>query len=294
MMRDKGGMSVDFAFRFRRLSLLSKVALVLGYVMLIVVAATCLIPLIWMIATSFKEYSKVFIYPPEFIPNPVTLESYIKLFTVVPFLNYLINTIFIATTVTVSQVLFSSLAAYSFARLEWRGRDVIFLAYLGTMMIPSQVTLISQYVIISRFRMVDTYAALIVPVMFGSAFGTFLLRQFFMTLPKDLEDAARIDGCGKLRIYGQIIIPLSKPAVVTLAIFVFLWQWNDMMWPMIVINSMYRRPLALGITMLAESRYSTDWAVLMAGATVCVGPVIVLYMSAQRFFIEGIAMTGMK
>jgi len=271
-----------------------KLVLALGYIVLLFVAATCLIPLVWMMATSLKEYSKVFTYPPEFIPNPVTFANYQKLFTVVPFLNYMINTIFVASTVTVSQVLFSSLAAYSFARLEWRGRDAIFMAYLGTMMIPGQVTLISQYVIISRFRMVDTYAALIVPVMFGSAFGTFLLRQFFMTLPKELEDAARIDGCGKLRIYGQIVLPLSKPAVVTLAIFVFLWQWNDMMWPMIVINSMHMRPLALGVTMLASSKFSTDWAVLMAGATVCVSPVIILYMSAQRFFIEGIAMSGMK
>lgn len=284
----------EFSFHWRRLSPFGRVRVSLGYVALIFFAFICLLPLVWMLATSLKEYSKVFVYPPEFLPNPVVLTNYRKLFTSVPFGRYFLNTVFVTTTVTASQLLFSSLAAYSFARLDFRGRDIIFLGYLGTMMIPSQVTLIPMYVIVSKLGMVNTYAALIVPVMFGSAFGTFLLRQFFMTLPKELEEAARIDGCNKLRIYAQIILPLSKSAVVTLMIFVFLWQWNDMMWPLIVINSEHMRPLALGITMLASSKMSTDWAVLMAGACVCVGPVVVLYLSAQRFFIEGIAMTGMK
>lgn len=286
--------SSEFGFYWRRQSPLGKLAVALGYVMLVFVAVSCLLPLLWMVATSLKEYAKVFTYPPEFIPNPVTLQNYEKLFSSVPFGRYFLNTVFVSVSVTLSQLLFSSLAAYAFARLDFPGRDTIFLGYLGTMMVPGQVTLISTYVIISKLHLVDTYWALIVPVMFGSAFGTFLLRQFFMTLPKELEDAARIDGCNKLRIYGQIILPLSKSAVVTLAIFVFLWQWNDMMWPMIVINTETMRPMALGITMLAQSKMSTDWAVLMAGATVCVGPVILLYLSAQRFFIEGIAMTGMK
>lgn len=284
----------DFGFYWRRQGPLGKLAVGLGYVMLLLVTISCLLPLIWMVATSLKEYAKVFTYPPEFIPNPITLQNYEKLFSSVPFGRYFLNTVFVSVSVTLSQLLFSSLAAYAFARLEFPGRDTIFLGYLGTMMVPSQVTLISTYVIVARLHLVDTYWALIVPVMFGSAFGTFLLRQFFMTLPKELEDAARIDGCNKLRIYARIILPLSKSAIVTLAIFVFLWQWNDMMWPMIVINTETMRPMALGITMLAQSKMSTDWAVLMAGATVCVGPVILLYLSAQRFFIEGIAMTGMK
>ena len=162
------------------------------------------------------------------------------------------------------------------------------------MMVPGQVTLITQYVIVSRLHLVNTYGAIIVPVMFGSAYGTFLLRQFFMTLPKDLEDAARIDGCGKLRIYAQIIMPLSTSALITLGIFVFLWQWNDMMWPLLVINSEEMRPMALGLTLLSTSMFGTDWALLMAGACVCVGPVIILYAFCQRFFIEGIVVTGMK
>lgn len=265
-----------------------------AYLLLFGIAFTCVLPLLWMLATSLKEYSKVFVYPPEFIPNPVTFANYIKLFSTVPFGRYLLNTVFVTVTLTFSQLLFSSLAAYAFARLEFPGRDKIFLGYLATMMIPGQVTLISTYVIISDLGMVDTYAALIVPNMFGSAIGTFMLRQFFMTLPKELEEAARVDGCNKLRIWGQIILPLSKAAMVTLGIFVFLWAWNDMMWPMIVINSEHMRPLALGITLLAQSKMSTDWAVLMAGACVCVAPVILIYVWAQRFFIEGIAMTGMK
>lgn len=274
----------------RRLSL----SLLLMYLLLIFIAIFCILPFVWMVATSFKEYSKVFVYPPEFIPNPVTFANYEKLFSTVPFMRYMLNTVFVSVTVTCSQLLFSSLAAYAFARLQFPGRDGIFLGYLGTMMIPGQVTLIPIYVIVSKLHLVDTYWALILPVMFGSAYGTFLLRQFFMTLPKELEEAARIDGCRKIRIWAQIILPLSKSAMITLGIFVFLWQWNDMMWPMIVINSEHMRPLALGITLLAHSKMSTDWAVLMAGATVCVAPVLLLYLWAQRFFIEGIAMTGMK
>lgn len=268
--------------------------LIVAYIFLLGIAFTCVLPLLWMLATSLKEYSKVFVYPPEFIPNPVTLDNYVKLFSTVPFGRYLLNTIFVTVSLTLSQMLFSSLAAYSFARLEFPGRDKIFLGYLATMMIPGQVTLISTYVIISKLGMVNTYAALIVPNMFGSAIGTFMLRQFFITLPKELEEAARVDGCSKLRIWAQIIIPLSKAAMVTLGIFVFLWAWNDMMWPMIVINSEHMRPLALGITLLAHSKMSTDWAVLMAGACIGVAPVLVIYVWAQRFFIEGIAMTGMK
>lgn len=268
--------------------------LLIAYIFLLGVAFTCVLPLLWMLATSLKEYSKVFVYPPEFIPNPVTFENYVKLFSTVPFGRYLLNTVFVTVTLTCSQLLFSSLAAYSFARLEFPGRDKIFLGYLATMMIPGQVTLISTYVIVSKMGMVNTYAALIVPNMFGSAIGTFMLRQFFITLPKELEEAARVDGCSKLRIWAQIILPLSKAAMVTLGIFVFLWAWNDMMWPMIVINSEHMRPLAVGITLLAHSKMSTDWAVLMAGACIGVAPVLVIYIWAQRFFIEGIAMTGMK
>lgn len=268
--------------------------LAIAYIFLFGIAFTCVLPLLWMLATSLKEYSKVFVYPPEFIPNPVTFANYEKLFSTVPFGRYLINTVFVTVTLTFSQLLFSSLAAYSFARLEFPGRDKIFLGYLATMMIPGQVTLISTYVIISKLGMVNTYAALIVPNMFGSAIGTFMLRQFFITLPKELEEAARVDGCSKLRIWWQIILPLSKASMITLGIFVFLWAWNDMMWPMIVINSEHMRPLALGITLLAHSKMSTDWAVLMAGACIGVAPVLVIYVWAQRFFIEGIAMTGMK
>lgn len=268
--------------------------LLIAYIFLFGIAFTCVLPLLWMLATSLKEYSKVFVYPPEFLPNPVTFDNYVKLFSTVPFGRYLLNTVFVTVTLTLSQLLFSSLAAYAFARLEFPGRDKIFLGYLATMMIPGQVTLISTYVIISKLGMVNTYAALIVPNMFGSAIGTFMLRQFFITLPKELEEAARVDGCSKLRIWAQIIIPLSKAAMVTLGIFVFLWAWNDMMWPMIVINSEHMRPLAVGITLLAHSKMSTDWAVLMAGACIGVAPVLVIYLWAQRFFIEGIAMTGMK
>lgn len=261
---------------------------------LIIIAATCLIPLLWMISTSLKEFGKIFVFPPEWIPNPLVTESYVKLFTLVPFFTFLWNTVYTSVTVTAGQLATSSMAAYAFARLKFPGRDALFLAYLATMMVPGQVTMIPSYIIMSKLNWIDSYNALIIPMLLSSAYGTFLLRQFFMTIPKELEDAAYIDGCNKGRIYFTIMLPLSKPALATLGVFVFLYKWNDFLWPLVVTNSDEMKTLTVGLATLSMGYFGTDWPTLMAGSVLSILPIILVFLFAQRYFIQGITLTGLK
>ncbi len=264
------------------------------HLVLLFVGVTCLLPFIWMISTSFKEPFQVFTFPPEFIPDPWSIEGYRKIFTIAPILNWVLNSLFVATTITFCQLVFSSLAAYSFARIQFPGREVIFMGYLATMMIPSQVTLIPGYILIKYLGWVDSMYALTVPFLFGSAFGTFLLRQFFLSIPTELEDAARIDGSGYFGTYLRIILPLSKPALATLGVFVFLTFWNDFLWPLIVINTNERRTLQPGLAILSQGYYGTDWTALMAGTVISLAPILIIFFSAQRYFVQGITLTGIK
>ena len=261
---------------------------------LILVGISCLIPFVWMVSTSFKEPFQVFTYPPEFIPNPWTLTGYQNLVDKVPISNWVLNSIVVTVTITVCQLLFSSLAAYSFARIQFPGREIIFMAYLATMMIPGQVTLIPTYILIKTFGWIDTMYALTMPYLFGSAFGTFLLRQFFLTIPTELEDAARIDGAGYLSTYFRIILPLSKPALATLGVFVFLFFWNDFLWPLIVINTDENRTLPVGLAVLSRGYFGTDWTLLMAGTVISLLPILIVFFMAQRYFVQGITLTGLK
>jgi multiple sugar transport system permease protein len=265
-----------------------------AHVVLLLVGATCLLPFIWMISTSLKEPHQVFTFPPEFIPNPWSLTGYRKIFAIAPITNWALNSLFVATTITLCQLVFSSLAAYAFARIRFPGRDVIFVGYLATMMVPGQVTLIPAYILISRLGWIDTMRALTVPFLFGSAFGTFLLRQFFMTIPTDLEDAARIDGTSYVGTYLRIILPLSRPALATLGVFVYLYFWNDFLWPLIVINSNERRTLQVGLAVLSRGYFGTDWTALMAGTVISLLPILVIFFAAQRYFVQGITLTGIK
>lgn len=264
------------------------------HLLLILLSITCLLPLIWMISTSFKEQFQVFTYPPEWLPDPWTLKGYQRLFSISPISNWLLNSVLVATTITFCQLIFSSLAAYAFARVRFPGRDVIFLGYLATMMIPGQVTLIPGYILIKYLGWIDTYFALTVPFLFGSAFGTFLLRQFFQTIPTELEDAARIDGAGYFDIYWRIILPLAKPALATLGVFVFLHFWNDFLWPLIVINTNELRTLPVGLAVTSRSMFGTDWPALMGGAVISLVPILTIFFFAQRYFVQGITLTGLK
>lgn len=261
--------------------------LILGCGALLMVA-----PFLWMVSTSLKLPGAVFTYPPKWIPDPVMWSNYVKAWRAVPFNLFFLNSIFVAVCVTVGQVFTCSLAAYAFSRLEFWGRDKIFFAYLGTMMIPFPVTMIPVFILMTKLGWVDSLTALIVPGLF-SAYGTFMLRQFFLSLPKDLEEAAIIDGASRWRIYWQIILPLSKPALATLATFVFMGTWNDFMWPLVIIKSVEKNTVPIGLASF-QGLYTTDWTLLMAAAVIVLLPIVALYIFNQRFFIKGIAMTGFK
>jgi len=264
----------------------------LAYIMLSIGGITMIVPFLWMLSTSLKDVGSVFTYPVRWIPSPVVWKNYADVMRVVPFARFYFNSVFVALVVTLGQVFTSSLAAYAFARLNFPGRDKLFFAYLATMMIPGSVTMIPVYVLMRLLGWVDTYKALIIPAMF-SAYGTFMLRQFFMTLPKDLEDAAKIDGCGYIGIYWKIILPLSKPALATLTTFTFMGSWGSFMWPLLVTNTMELKTLPVGLESF-QSIYTTSWTLLMAGSVMAMLPIIVIFMFNQRFFVEGIKLTGIK
>lgn len=221
----------------------------------------------------------------------LTLDNYVETFQVVPFGRYYFNSIFVTVTVTIGRVLISSLAAFAFARLRFRGRDALFLFYLATLMIPFPVTLIPNFLIVKSLGWYDTYLALIVPGLF-SVFSVFLLRQYYRSLPLDLDEAARIDGASSLRIWWQVIVPLSGPVLATLAIFDFQAVWNDFLWPLVVTTSEEMRTLPVGLAAFV-GQYSTSWNLLMAGAVIALLPVLLIYVVAQNWFVKGITLSGM-
>jgi len=261
------------------------------HLLLITGSVLMLVPFAWMLSTSLKQPGDVFIYPPQWIPQPVQWENYRETVTVMPFGRFYLNSIIQAVAVTALQLLTASLAAFAFARLRFRGRDLLFLLYLATMMIPFPVTMIPNFIIMRYLNWIDTFRALILPPAF-SAFSTFLLRQYFMSIPLEMDDAARVDGASSFRIWWQIILPLSGPALATLAIFTFLGQWNSFLWPLIVTNSEKMRTLPVGLATF-QSQYSVQWHLLMAGSVIAVLPVLVIYIAGQKWFVRGITLTGM-
>jgi len=268
------------------------------YAFLIAGGATMIVPFMWMLSTSLKSYSSVFIFnikDIQWLPNPVYWKNYIDVWKVVPFARFYANSVFVVVLVTFGQVVTSAGAAYAFSRLRFPGRDKIFFAYLATMMIPGSVTMIPVFALMRTFGWIDTYKALIIPAIF-SAYGTFLLRQFFMTIPRDLEDAAKIDGCSLWGIFWRVIMPLSHTAIATLTIFVSLGNWVSFMWPLLVTNSIEKRTLPVGLAYFQELyQYAQpDWGLLMAGSLITMVPVIIVFLFNQRFFVEGIKLTGMK
>lgn len=265
------------------------------YFILILGGITMILPFLWMVSTSLKEPQAIYAFPPKWIPKPIIFTSYLKVWKIVPFARFYFNSIFVALCVTVGQVLTSAFAAYAFARLNFFGRDKLFFAYLATMMIPASVTLVPVYILMVYFRWIDTYEALILPAMF-SAYGTFMLRQFFMSIPRDLEDAAKIDGCSLFGIFWRIIIPLSKPALATLTIFTFMSSWNNFMWPLLIAESVEKKTLPIGLAYFQEVYQYTqpDWSLLMAGSLLAMLPIVIVFVFNQRFFVEGIKLTGIK
>ncbi len=232
-------------------------------------------------------------FPPLWVPPTFTLQNYRNALTIQPFARYLLNSVFISTVVVFAQVLTASMGAYAFARLKFPGREPLFLLYLATMMIPFQVTLIPLFVMVAKVGWVDTYAAVIVPAI-ASAYLTFLLRQFFMSIPRELEDAARIDGASYFRIYATIILPLSKPALASCGLLSFMGSWTNFLWPLIVIRTRELRPVPLGLAALQQEQGYTDFPQLMAGSVMALLPIMIVFVFLQRYFVQGIALTGLK
>jgi multiple sugar transport system permease protein len=280
--------------RTRRRFWSSIASMTVGYLVMVVMAVVSLLPFVWMVSTSLKSRSSVFTIPPQLIPDPVLWSNYLDVFQTFPFTRFIANTTFITVTVTLGQIVTCSMAAYAFARMKFWARDGIFLLYLGTMMIPFQVTLIPTYVLMVELGWIDSYRALIIPGILGGVYGTFLIRQFFLTIPQELEDAAVIDGASPWWIYRTIMIPLSKPVLATYAVFTFMGVWNDFLWPLLMINSLDKMTLTLGITFMAQQRYSTDWPHLMAGTCLSLVPILLLLALLQRYFVQGITLTGLK
>lgn len=267
------------------------VRLGLGYFALILGSIVMILPFLWVISTSLKTNAEVFAYPIIWIPQTIKWSNYREVLDLLPFARYLFNTAFVTVSVTILELLTASLAAFAFARLRFPGRDKLFLLYLGTLMIPGQVTLIPNFLLMRWFGWIDTYMALIIPSAF-SAFGTFLLRQFFMSIPRELEEAARVDGASPFRVYWQIVMPLSGPALATLAVFSFMAQWNAFLWPMIVTHGEHTRTLTVGLRFF-QDELVTQFNYLMAGTVMSIIPILVLFLVLQRYFVRGIAMTGM-
>jgi multiple sugar transport system permease protein len=249
-------------------------------------------PLYWSLVTSLKSPAEAFDGKWLLSASQIYFQNYIDVVTLLPFGRFFLNSLFIAASITILQVLTSSLAAYAFARLRFPGRERIFLLYLATLMVPGQVTIIPLYFIIKYFGWIDQYPGVILPAAF-TALGTFLLRQFFMTIPRELEEAAYIDGASRFAVYWKIILPLSLPALATLGIFVFINAWNDFFWPFIVLADTQKLTLPVGLAKLVTA-HASDWTRLMAGSMIALMPALLVYVIFQKFINKGIVLTGFK
>ena len=265
----------------------------LATLLLAVFGALMAFPFFWMLRTSLLREMDAAVFPPIWLPSYLDLGGYFGVFTVQPFGRYILNSAFVAITVMAAQLVTASLGAYAFARLQFPGRDKLFLLYLATMLIPAEVTIVPTFVLVSRVHLVDSLAGLIIPGIF-SVFITFLLRQFFLTIPFELEDAAKMDGAGYFRRYTQIVMPLSQPALATAAIFIFIGTWRNFLWPLIIIRTRELRTVPIGLAAIQQEQGHTDVPQLMAGSVMAIVPVIVVFLFLQRYYIEGVAMSGIK
>lgn len=262
------------------------------HIILIVGSIAMMMPFILMLATSLKTPAEVLTTTPVFLPQAWRWENYVDAFNQIPFLRFYWNTIFVTVCRVVGQLLFASMAAYAFARLRFPGRDILFIAIIAVMMVPGQVILIPNYIILRNLGWLDTYTGLIVPSLF-TAFGTFLLRQFFLTIPKDIEDAAILDGCNPFQVYLNVALPLAGPALGALGLLVTLWSWNDFLWPLIITSSTDMQMLSVGLAYF-QGQYITNYTVMMAAATLASLPLFIIFIWAQKSLIEGITMSGLK
>ena len=273
-------------------SVLAKSVQAIAVTLLVFGAITMIIPFIWSVVTSLKSAENIFSHSAFWIQFPPDFSAYKQIWERIPLLLYAGNTLKVALIVTIGQLATSSLAGYAFARLKFPGRDKLFFVYIATMMIPGMVLLIPNFVVMRNLGAINTHWALILSAI-GSAFGTFLMRQFFLSFPSELEDAAKLDGCNPFMFYWHILLPNSKPILTTLGLMAFQNIWNDFQWPLIVLNDESKRTLQLGLSYLM-SEYYTDWTLLMAGAIITLLPIILLFFAVQKYFVQSFKFTGLK
>ncbi|HEY9625895.1 MAG TPA: carbohydrate ABC transporter permease [Coleofasciculaceae cyanobacterium] len=263
------------------------------YLLLGAIAFAMLLPLLWLVSTAFKSPTEdIFQFPPQLIPQQPTLANFIKVWQTNPFGQYLLNSVVVAGLTVGLNLLFCSLAAYPLARLEFRGREVIFSLIVSTILIPFQIVMIPLYILTVQLGLRNSYLGLIFPAI-ASAFGIFLLRQAFQSVPKDLEEAARMDGCSELGIWWFVMLPSIRPALVTLAIFVFIGSWSDFLWPLIILDKPEYYTLPLGVAKLAGA-FSLDWRLIAAGSVISIAPILLFFLIMQRYIVPSEAASGVK
>lgn len=261
------------------------------HVVLAIGAAAMVAPFFWQLLTSLQTFGQAMHVPPTFTPS-WQWSNYAEVFRSTPFLQQFLNTVVITVVRVLAQLLFCSMAAYAFARLRFPGRNALFLLILAVLMVPGQLYLLPQYQMVMQLGQLNTLTGIVLPGLF-SAFGTFMLRQFFLSLPRDVEEAARLDGAGPFRVFWSIMLPLAKPGLISLGVLTVLWSWNDLLWPLVVTNDADRMPLSVGLSSL-QGEHVTDYPVLMAGSLLASLPMILMFIAAQRRITEGIAFTGSK
>ncbi len=264
------------------------------YAVVIASALTMVVPMLWMLSTSLKQPGGILSMPPKLLPNPVDWRNYARVFEQQPFGRFFLNSVSISAWSTLGMLFSCSLGGFTFARLRFPGKNAIFSILLATMMIPGAVLLVPWFVLMRAFGWVDTHYALIVPNWTGGAFGVFLLRQFYLTIPQELLDAARIDGASFFTIWWGMFVPLGKPALATLAVLTFMGSWNDLLGPLIILNTMSKFTVTLGLTLFRGQMTRVDWGPLMAATVMGTLPTLALFVGAQKYFVQGIVLSGLK
>lgn len=272
-----------------------KISKILKYMLCIIIAAFMLAPFYWMISTSLKEYSKVLLFPPQWWPKPIVWQNYIDLFHMQPYAKYMWNSIYIASLVTIGVIIFASTAGYAFSKIQFKGSTILFLILLSGMMMPVEITTLPLFIVLSDLGLANSHFPLIIPQIFGycGAFGVFLMRQFFITVPDELVEAGKLDGCSQPRIFVRIMLPMSKSIIATLVIFTFLQNWNEFFLPLVYLGSsrLYTIPLAVS---LFTTENGVQWHLIMAAAAISTVPVLILFFLAQKKFMASLSMSGIK
>jgi multiple sugar transport system permease protein len=279
--------------KYRSIKLETILVRALSYFILVSLGATMLVPFLWMLSTSLKNLAEAQVYPPRWIPRQILWSNYGEVMTKVPFGRFILNSFNVSVTGVLGQLITCACAAYAFARLHFRAKTPLFIVLLATMMIPYQVVMVPQFLIFKSLGWVNSHRALIVPYWLGGAFGIFLLRQFFLQIPGELGDAARVDGCNPFEVFWHVYLPLSKPALATLAVLVFMGRWNDLIGPLIYLNRPEMMTVTAGLSYF-QGRYYADMPLLMAGSVVSIIPTLILFGAAQKYFVQGVVLSGLK